>query len=185
MSFFDFKRHTQVKAGSILLSEPFLPDANFERAVILVAEHNEKGTIGFVLNKPSETLLCELLPMTQSQQLVYMGGPVSDNVLHALHNVESVGGEPIAKNLFWGGDIGELLETKMSSPWMRFLVGYSGWGSGQLDTELEEGAWIACDEINFDVILKADNNRMWREAVRSLGGRFKMYSNYPVDPRLN
>ncbi|PGH38774.1 MAG: hypothetical protein CRN43_13060 [Candidatus Nephrothrix sp. EaCA] len=186
MSFFDFKqRDTQVKAGSILLSEPFLPDVNFERAVILVAEHNEKGTIGFVLNKPSETLLSHLLPATQSPHPVYVGGPVSDNVLHAIHNVKSVGGEPIAKNLFWGGDINELLKIKKHLPWMRFLVGYSGWAVGQLDAELEEGAWIVCEETNLDVILKAEDDRMWREAVRSLGGRFKIYSNYPVDPRLN
>lgn len=185
MSFFDFKRNTTVKAGSILLSEPFLPDANFERAVILVAEHNDNGTVGFVLNKPSETLLGELLPETRSQQLVYVGGPVSNSALHALHNVSSVGGEPIAKNLFWGGDIDELLETKMPNPWMRFFVGYSGWSGGQLEYELEDGAWIVCDEIDTQVILHADNQEMWREVVRSLGGRFKIYSNYPVDPRLN
>lgn len=185
MSFFDFKRSTKVKAGSVLLSEPFLPDANFERTVILVAEHNKNGTVGFVLNKPSETLLGELLPDTQSQQPIYIGGPVSNNTLHVLHNVESVGGEFIVKNLFWGGDIDELLETKKATPWMRFFAGYSGWMSGQLDTELKEGAWIVCDQVNLDVILNFDDQQMWRESVRGLGGRFKIYSNYPVDPRLN
>ncbi len=95
----------------------------------------------------------------------------------------------ILEGIYWGGTIESLLfladTGQLSGNDVRFFLGYSGWGPGQLEAELEEESWIVCDYVSQDLLFDTDPKMMWKKALDNMGGRFSVYSNYPVDPRLN
>ena len=191
MEFFKYKNKITPEKGRLLISEPFLPDPNFERTVVLLCEHNEEGSFGFVLNKPSILKVKEVLEDVLSiDSIVYVGGPVQQDTLHFIHrNSQVENAVEIAPNVYWGGDF-ETLVTMVDTSQIpgndiRFFLGYSGWGPGQLDAELEQDSWIVCDFINEQLLFDTEPQVMWRKALESMGGRFSVYSNYPTDPRLN
>jgi putative transcriptional regulator len=191
MEFFRYKNKLKPEKGRLLISEPFLPDPNFERTVVLLCEHNEEGSFGFVLNKPSVLKVGEVMDdIAELDSAVFVGGPVQQDTLHFIHrNTNISNAVEIAQNLFWGGDFENLLslcDTKQISPAdVRFFLGYSGWGPGQLDSELDQDSWIVCDFVTDQLLFDTDPQVLWRKALDSMGGRFSVYSNYPTDPRLN
>ena len=191
MEFFKYRNKIKPEKGRLLISEPFLPDPNFERTVVLLCEHNEEGSFGFVLNKPSILKVNEVMEdITTLDNLVYVGGPVQQDTLHFIHrNGVLENAVEIVERIFWGGAFESLLllcETKqITSPDIRFFLGYSGWGPGQLDSELDQDSWIVCDYVTDQLLFDTGPEIMWRKALENMGGRFSMYSNYPVDPRLN
>jgi putative transcriptional regulator len=191
MDFFKYRNKIKPEKGRLLISEPFLPDPNFERTVVLLCEHNEEGSFGFVLNKPSILKVNEVMEdIAVFENIVYVGGPVQQDTLHFIHrNAEVNNAVEIAGHVFWGGDFENLIllcDTKqISANNIRFFLGYSGWGPGQLDTELEQDSWIVCDFVTDQLLFDTDPQIMWRKALENMGGRFSMYSNYPTDPRLN
>ena len=178
--------------GDLLISEPFLADANFERSVILVCEHNEEGSLGFVLNKPSLLTLEDVLDeATGPEQSLYTGGPVQQNTLHFVHRTSQLreGSHDLGERIFWGGDFERLLTRLNTHPLatqdIRFFVGYSGWAPGQLAAELDEEAWIVYQRATEEHIFDVAPERLWQEILRTMGGKYRMFSNYPIDPRLN
>ena len=178
--------------GDLLLSEPFLADPNFERSVILLCEHNSDGSFGFVLNKESELRLSDTLDEVQNyDQILCLGGPVQHNTLHFLHRVSPPfsGSETVGDNIFWGGDFDELLSLintrQISSADIKFFAGYSGWEPGQLENELAEDTWIIYQRPTSNQIFDTPATQLWLEILRSMGGKYRMFSNYPIDPRLN
>ncbi|MEM6842361.1 MAG: YqgE/AlgH family protein [Bacteroidota bacterium] len=178
--------------GDLLLSEPFLADPNFERSVILLCEHNSDGSFGFVLNKESDLQLSDALDEVQSyNQNLYVGGPVQHNTLHFLHRIYPPfsGSEPVVNDIFWGGDFDELLSlinTRQISPAdIKFFAGYSGWEPGQLENEIAEDTWIIHQQATSNQIFDTPATQLWQEILRSMGGKYRMFSNYPIDPRLN
>jgi len=191
MEFFKYRNKLQPERGRLLISEPFLPDPNFERTVVLLCEHNAEGSFGFVLNKPSILKVNEVMEdMVSLDNLVYVGGPVQQDTLHFIHrNVSVINAVEIVSNVYWGGDFENLVtlcDTKqLAGGDIRFFLGYSGWGPGQLESELEQDSWIVCDFVTDQLLFDTDPQNMWRKALDNMGGRFSMYSNYPVDPRLN
>ena len=191
MNFFKYKNQIKPGKGRLLISEPFLPDPNFERTVVLLCEHNEEGSFGFVLNKPSILKVNEVLEdINNLEEIVYVGGPVQQDTLHFLHRCESLENpSKILDGIYWGGDLESLLflaDTKqLTGMDIRFFLGYSGWGPGQLETELKEDSWIVCDYVNSELLFETDPKMMWKKALSNMGGRFSVYSNYPVDPRMN
>ena len=181
-----------LRKGDLLLSEPFLADTNFERSVILICEHNEEGSLGFVLNKPSLLTLEDVLEEASGpEQSLYTGGPVQQNTLHFVHRMSQLrdGADDVGKRIFWGGDFEQLLtlmNTRQLSPHdIRFFVGYSGWAPGQLATELDEEAWIVYRQATEEHIFDVPPERLWQAILRTMGGKYRMFSNYPIDPRLN
>jgi putative transcriptional regulator len=191
MEFFKYNNKITPEKGRLLISEPFLPDPNFERTVVLLCEHNDEGSFGFVLNKPSILKITEVLEDVLSlDSIVYVGGPVQQDTLHFIHRNASVANAiEIGPNVHWGGDF-ETLVTMVDTAQIpandiRFFLGYSGWGPGQLDAELEQDSWIVCDFISEQLLFDTEPAVMWRKALESMGGRFSVYSNYPTDPRLN
>jgi putative transcriptional regulator len=181
----------EVKQGSILISEPFLGDQNFERTVILVCEHNEEGTLGFVLNRPTEITFDSVINLIREfNEVLYIGGPVQQDSLHFIYrNKEYVEGSvQIADNLFWGGNYEQLLilinENTIVPGDFRFFLGYSGWGEGQLEQEMEKNSWII-GEATTQELFDTNPPDLWRVVLKGMGGKYKMYSNYPTDPRLN
>jgi putative transcriptional regulator len=190
MEFFKYRNKLQPEKGRLLISEPYLPDPNFERTVVLLCEHNTEGSFGFVLNKPSALKVPEVIEEIKLENIVYVGGPVQQDTLHFIHRIENVANAvEIAGKVRWGGDLENLIllaDTKqIAGSDIRFFIGYSGWGPGQLETELEQDSWIVCDYVTDELLFDTDSQLMWRKALESMGGRFSMYSNYPIDPRLN
>ena len=191
MDFFKYKNKIPPEKGRLLISEPFLPDPNFERTVVLLCEHNEDGSFGFVLNKPSLVQVNEILDEIQRlEKKVFVGGPVQQDTLHFIHNIEDLEGKNvIGEGIYWGGNFEELLvlvETgKLSEYNIRFFLGYSGWGPGQLNEELEQDSWIVCNFVSEELLFETEPEEMWKSALGKMGGRFSVFANYPIDPRMN
>ncbi len=191
MDYFKFNNSHKPAKGSFLISEPFLPDPNFERTVVLLCEHNEEGSFGFVLNKISGVALEDIIEDIKNfEEKVYIGGPVQQDTLHFIHRADYLeGGVDIGNGLYWGGNFEQLMvliDTKQIKPEdFRFFVGYSGWSAGQLVEELEANSWIVAPNATPDLVFDLDNEALWKTLLKLLGGRFSIYSNYPTDPRLN
>ena len=191
MEFFKYRNKIKPERGRLLISEPFLPDPNFERTVVLLCEHNDEGSFGFVLNKPSILKVNEVMEeLAELENIVFVGGPVQQDTLHFIHrNASLANAVEIVERIHWGGafeNLTLLLETRqLAAADIRFFLGYSGWGPGQLDAELEQDSWIVCDYVTDQLLFDTNSEVMWRKALENMGGRFSMYSNYPVDPRLN
>lgn len=158
---------------------------------MLLCEHNEEGSFGFVLNKPSILKVGEVMEdINELDNLVFVGGPVQQDTLHFLHrNAQLENAVEIVAQIHWGGAFENLMllcqTRQISGKDIRFFLGYSGWGPGQLDSELEQDSWIVCDYVTDQLLFDTEPEVMWRKALENMGGRFSMYSNYPVDPRLN
>jgi putative transcriptional regulator len=191
IDFFKYKNQSKPEKGRLLISEPYLPDPNFERTVVLLCEHNEDGSFGFVLNKPSIVKINEVMEdLRNMDDIVYVGGPVQQDTLHFLHrrsNIEKA--VEVCDGIYWGGNFEDLMvkvdlqQVKTSD--IRFYLGYSGWGPGQLEAELEQDSWIVCEFVTDRLLFDTDPKAMWKEALDNMGGRFSVYSKYPIDPRLN
>ncbi len=190
----DYKHGSNInpKNGDLLISEPFLPDPNFERTVILICEHNDEGSFGFVLNKPSLMKFDDVLDdVSNFGETLYVGGPVQQDTMHFIHRVGTLidGAVEINDGLYWGGSfecLKILIENKKIDPKdFKFFLGYSGWGSGQLSDELKANSWIISPQATADQIFDYNPEMLWRDVLREMGGQFKMFSNYPNDPRLN
>lgn len=188
---FNEGKQFEPQKGRLLISEPFLPDPNFERTVILLCEHNEQGSFGFVLNKPSLLRMSDVLDDTGSySEVLYVGGPVQQDTLHFIHrSAELEGGLEIAKGIYWGGNFeavsAMLKQDLIQSDDFRFFLGYSGWGAGQLQSELEQNSWIVSNKVTPEQIFETEPEILWKEILKNMGGKYKMFSNYPIDPRLN
>ncbi len=178
----------KAKKGSFLLSEPTLGDEHFSRTVILVVSYGEEGTMGFILNRPMQLQLSDLGPEFDLAELeLYEGGPVELNTLHYIHTLSDLPGAiPIQDGVYWGGDF-EALKLKaaeFSSGTIRFFLGYSGWGAGQLEQELQEGTWIVADS-HKQAVFYPNADRLWENLIRSQGGEIAGLANYPLDPSWN
>ena len=179
-------------SGRLLISEPFMNDPNFKRSVILLAEHSEEGTLGYVLNHLSDYKLSDVLPdVAYSEMPVYVGGPVANNTLHFIHRCpEKIdGGVEIWDGIYWGGSfetVKELIATfQITENEIKFFAGYSGWTPGQLDVEIEENTWIVANKFNPELVFNHDEQNVWREVVISLGQRYAHIANFPENPTLN
>lgn len=180
------------KKGKILLSEPFLKDEFFTRSVILLCEHNQSGSFGFVLNNYVEVNLKEIdACLTNNNTKISLGGPVKPQNLFFIHTLgEKIDGcYPISDGLYIGGNHQQIFEAikcnSKNKSQIRFFLGYSGWDDGQLQMELNENSWVVVDDIDVGQIMSTDNNEMWKEIMESQGEKYKMMSQFPLDPRLN
>ncbi|MCI0750725.1 MAG: YqgE/AlgH family protein [Flammeovirgaceae bacterium] len=189
--FFKYRNKLKPERGRLLISEPFLPDPNFERTVVLLCEHNEDGSFGFILNKPSFVKVSEVVEdLKDFEHEAFVGGPVQQDTLHFLHRSTSIDeGNKIYNEITWGGNFEKVIllaETKQLKPSeIRFFLGYSGWSAGQLEEELKQDSWIVCDYISEELLFETEAGQMWKKALDGMGGRFSIYANYPQDPRLN
>lgn len=179
-----------IAKGMLLVSEPFLGDPEFERSVILLVEKNETGTIGFVINYELEVMVGEILEAVSIDKNLYKGGPVCLDSLFFIYKSNSPvkNSLNIAENYFWGGDIDELSD-KISKgiieyDSVRFFIGYSGWEPGQLEMELKHKAWQVID-FNLDIIFEKNSETMWKTLMKSMGGKYAMMADSPIDPQLN
>jgi len=180
------------KKGDLLISEPFLDDPNFERSVILICEHGDEGSLGFVLNKPTKHTLSDVMDeVNHFESQLYQGGPVQLDTLHFIHRMggEIREGQKLRPDIFWGGSFEQLLSMmntyQLESRNIRFFLGYSGWSPGQLEGELKENAWFVYQNTSAYDVFDLSTQDLWRMVLNNMGGKYKMFSNYPSDPRLN
>ncbi len=185
--------------GQILIASPGLLDPNFVRTVVLIAEHNEEGALGLVLNRPAETKVAELWAAlsdepTDSESLAFVGGPVQKNAVLLLHGHADLapGTDPIIPGVYLASEVdilGQLLARESSlkaagGGAFRVFCGYSGWGAGQLDGEMKAGGWLTSPAAAEHVFQEAPE-RLWTSAMRSLGGVYEFFSMMPQNPEMN
>ncbi|MEI8075143.1 MAG: YqgE/AlgH family protein [Bacteroidota bacterium] len=176
--------------GILLISDPFLKDPNFQRTVILLCEHEKEGSLGFVINKLHNQVLGDLMEVLEGCNFpVFLGGPVQKDSLHFIHRKpDLLGGIEIIDGIFWGGDfdlvLSLILTKELLEQDIRFFIGYSGWGSEQLEEELAEKTWITTKATRRLAFYK-NCNEIWKEALFDLGGEYQQMINYPKDPQLN
>ncbi len=191
--------------GRLLVATPALADPNFDRAVVLLLDHDEEGSLGVVLNRPTPVDVADILEgwgdLAGAPGVVFQGGPVS---LDSALGVAVIPGEeaPVpgarprpgrGEPIGWRrvhGAIGlvdldtppELLAPALGS--LRIFAGYAGWGPGQLEDELVEGAWYVVESEPGDVSSPAPE-RLWRAVLRRQRSELAMVATYPDDPSLN
>jgi putative transcriptional regulator len=175
--------------GKLLVASPVLADPNFARAVVLITEHGEEGAMGVVLNRPSETEVGEVAPelgeIVESGP-VFIGGPVQPQALVVLAEFA----DPSAAAWIVAADVGfvgaetDRDELDQAIRRGRVYAGYSGWGAGQLEGELEEEAWIV--EAPLPAELFPDDPRaLWHDVLARKGGQYALVARMPDDPSLN
>ena len=180
----------QPEKGKLLLAEPFMQDPNFKRSVVLLCEHNEQGTVGFIINKKTELSLNDVVvDFPDFDAPVYFGGPVQPNTLQFIHRGKPIDNSiEIADGIYWGGSFEEL-KTLMSVSAIKaedfiFLVGYCGWDEDQLNFEMTEKSWVIAD-AKEEVIFNENPNSMWAEVMKKLGKKYAVMASFPEDPSLN
>ncbi|MEN9987713.1 MAG: hypothetical protein RLZZ585_752 [Bacteroidota bacterium] len=180
----DFINGNLPSKGSVLLSEPFLQDPHFERSVVLMCEHSDAESFGFVLNHQSTAQLKDLMDIAPTSIPVYLGGPVANNSLFYLHMIPGIeSSEEILPGLFYGGDLTELLEMieidKKTLVKIRFFLGYSGWGKGQLVQEIKERSWISTTNLSLETLFFTPTETLWKTSMSFQGEQFKTFSIFP------
>lgn len=177
--------------GKILISEPFLPDSFFNRTLVYLTEHTEKGSVGFIINKSINIRVCDALEgFSGWNEKLTMGGPVAPDTLHYLHTLGDIipGCVWIADNIFWGGDIEaikSLIDSgKVSNGDIRFFLGYSGWDEGQLERELLEDSWVIADVIP-EIIMQYREEDSWKSVLRRMKKKYSLWADFPESPEMN
>ncbi|MGW9686046.1 YqgE/AlgH family protein [Flagellimonas sp. 2504JD1-5] len=178
--------------GKLLVAEPTLSgDVSFSRSVVLIAEHNHEGSVGFILNKPLEYTINDLIAEITIPFKVFNGGPVEQDNLYFIHKVPHLIDDSIeiSDGIFWGGNFEktvELINNKtITEQDIRFFLGYSGWDSSQLDQELSSKSWVVVQNEYESSLLEKSSIAFWKEKMVELGGDYLLWSNAPENPSLN
>jgi putative transcriptional regulator len=178
------------KKGRVLIAEPFLPGSYFNRAIVFLVDHNDEGTVGFILNKPVDFSIPDFFKEFPSyENQLFMGGPVNIESVYYIHKFGDLvpNSIHIVDDLYWGGNfekIKELINSgQAKQDHVRFFLGYSGWDKNQLKEEIEEDSWLVADMPSRFVL--GDTTELWKEMVKKLGGKYSLWENYPENPSMN
>ena len=177
--------------GDMLISEPYLNDYHFRRTVVLISDHNDEGSVGFVMNRLVDLTTHDVIPGLMKYNFpLFFGGPVEPNTLHFIHRVGELipGAQHIANGIYWGGDI-EMIEAlidtnKAKQEEFKFFSGYSGWAAGQLEEEISQKAWWV-GKASIDDVFDDDLDNMWRNIVKNMGDDFSYMADAPEDRSWN
>ncbi len=164
-------------APGFLIAMPQLGDPNFNRSVILVIEHGEGGAMGLVLNRAAPLTLKDvangqelLIAESLEGEPIYLGGPVEPQrgfVLHDSAEVEER--HEVLPGLFLSVTMDAFAPMlKRGGMKLRFCLGYAGWGAGQLEQEISQGAWLFT-EASQGAVLEGDAEKLWEDTLRSMG----------------
>ena len=181
-----------LQKGHLLIAEPsIIGDLSFNRSIILIADHNPEGSIGFILNKPLDFTLQDLIPEIEIPFEVYNGGPVERDNLYYVHKTPELipNSIEISDGLYWGGDFQKVTELikkdQLKGEDIRFFLGYSGWETNQLTSELRSNTWILSENMHRKQIIEKVNTSFWKEKMLELGGDYSIWSNAPENPAYN
>ncbi len=175
-------------AGSLLVSRPELADPNFDGTLTLILEHDEEGAIGVVVNRPSHVEITDAYPewanVADLPSVLFEGGPVETDSLIALGWGERLDGDlPMGLTSI---DLEQQVPLVIAEGLerLRIFAGYAGWGGGQLEGELANGAWWVVPCIVED-LFRPDPEGIWATVLRRSGGELAWFAHYPKDPSLN
>lgn len=181
--------------GQFLIAGPRLRDPNFFKSAVLIVEHNEEGAMGLVINRPSSVSVKSALSghfdLPPSGGFVYQGGPVEQTALFILHNSQSLDPEetPVIPDLLIGS-CAEVFETvvreSIDDPAIQYRIysGCSGWGSGQLESEMERGDWLTIP-ADLDQIFSDDPYAVWETLMGQVHKAHRIIPNHPSNPEWN
>ncbi|MDX6743700.1 YqgE/AlgH family protein [Actinocorallia sp. A-T 12471] len=192
-----------IRPGRLLVATPMLEDPNFRRSVVLVVDHGpEEGTVGVVLNRPTEVAVSRILPPwarlaegngVAGLDVVFQGGPVALDSALALAHVPGTG-EPLGWRPLEGiPAVARVGLVDLDSPpalladcaaEFRVFAGYAGWARDQLRAEIEEDAWLVVSGQTADVF-STEPKELWRSVLRRQGGELAFLATFPDDPALN
>jgi putative transcriptional regulator len=175
--------------GQLLIASPAMSDPNFARTVVAIANHDEDGALGIVLNRPSETEVVDAVPeldgVVDSDEVVYVGGPVQPAIV-VLAEFEN----PAEAAYLVVGAVGLVSDRTglehlgSATARRRVYAGYTGWGPGQLEAELEREDWIVEPALAADVFAE-DPLELWGLVLQRKGGQFRLLARMPLDPTVN
>ncbi len=184
---------TPLGKGIFLVAAPALRDPNFRQTVVLLCEHGPEGALGFVVNRPTAVNLAEALPhipvLESQRHVLFSGGPVQTNQIMLLYRVAEIPEKShhVFDGVCLGGDmevVERILTVTPSHEAFRAYLGYSGWGPGQLEVEMQTGSWITIP-ADPSIVFEKDPRRIWPDILISLGDGYRHYADMPFDPSFN
>ena len=190
--------------GRLLVSSPELVDLNFRRCVVLLLDHNEDGAMGIVLNRPGGPKLRQLLSAIPTPEdadagpppegRTFVGGPVQPQLVTMLHGFEQLehAGQAVVPGVRASHDLEvlhQILELMggndgSSEEVFRLYCGYSGWGAGQLEQEIQTGSWLVVN-AEREHVFDCPTGFLWGRAIGQLGEPFRRFSLMPFNPEAN
>ena len=180
------------QAGNVLLSEPFLDDPYFGRKVVLLCEHNEEGSFGFVLNNFVDIDVDEVMDdLPKMNTRISVGGPVKNGNLYYLHTRADISESiPVVDGVHMGGDFDQIRKLirdgALRANEIRFFIGYSGWSPAQLQDEIKSRSWFVAEANKNDIMRTDEENEVyWKRLISDMGEGYTHIANAPNDPSLN
>ena len=176
--------------GALLISEPFNPEPTFKRSVVLISQHTGKGSIGFIINKPTQLKVCEALDdFPDFDACIYWGGSIKLDSIYYVHSIPHLkGAHKISDGLYWGGDYQQLklmIEAEEIQPdQIKFLAGYSAWHKKDLQEELKTDNWWITEADAYDILIE-EPTVMWGNVLQRMGHVYGILNDFPEDPNLN
>jgi putative transcriptional regulator len=179
--------------GRLLVATPLLDHPTFRRTVVLLLDHDENGALGVVVNRPSSVDVEAVLPDWQRFATVpgrlFTGGPVQQDSALGLVTVPGDNREPPGVRRIIGSlglvDLDAQPEAVAEAVGgLRIFAGYAGWGSGQLEGEIEDGSWYVVDAEARDAF-SDDPEGLWPSVLLRQGGDLALVATYPDDPLMN
>jgi putative transcriptional regulator len=180
-------------SGRLLVSTPLLGDPHFARSVVYLLEHDEDGTVGVIVNRPSHTPVGQVLPAWQDAvcgpSVVFGGGPVQPDGALCLGRLERddtgvADTRPVVDGVCTVDLDGDLDAITAGTSRLRVFAGHAGWSAGQLVEEIEQGAWWVVPGGSED-LFSDDPRPMWSRVLRRQPPPLNLLSTYPPDPHLN
>ena len=177
--------------GQFLLASPQLLDPNFVRTVVLLIQHNDMGALGLVVNRPTAKTVQEVWKQVgespcECQQPVHLGGPVQGPLM-AIHTVEGLAEMEVVAGVFFAAKKQNLDALVRCNEPFKVFFGHSGWGPGQLEDEIAQGAWRAIPASLEDVFDAGEDlwQRLMQRAVAGMLPEMLGIKHIPPDPSLN
>lgn len=180
--------------GRLLVAAPNMGDGHFRKRVLLMCDYSPEGSFALILNQPLPMHLAEAVARHKSDLILHGGGPVQDDTVHFIHCRSDVklGSREIAPGIFWGGNFEKALRLVekgvLGDNDIRFFVGYSGWSPGQLQDEMKKVSWFVAPvkkEFLFYPCRPGAEADLWEKVLLSLGPKYGILFDYPLDPHLN
>jgi len=195
--------HLDSLKGYFLISEANMADPNFFQTVVLVIEHNSEGAFGLVVNRRSKLVLADILPAYRNQRgyesPIYVGGPVQQEYLFVVHSdlpdhSPSSSASRIDNGIIFEPSFRHLERFFQEEFWneipaddrpaLHLFLGFSGWAPGQLEQEMEQGAWMT-HKANPKIVFHPNPEEGWRDALREKGGIYRIFADSHQHPGLN
>jgi len=177
--------------GQLLLDSGQLRGSFFQRTVVLICEHNAEGAFGLVLNRSSGKKIGEMvvadMPDSLKEHSLYLGGPVQTSALSFLHSDTFLSDANVIPNLALGHSLEtltEIAESFSATRKVRMFAGYSGWGPGQLEGEMERNSWLTYP-ASLELVLETDPTKLWQKMLQAMGPKYKLLSMMPEALSMN